>query len=377
MPRYQHTSHLVSASLSHLLPRLPRARHPELVREILFQQGWAGLDERMLFAGEGTAMLDFLLGSTEVEDPEGVLPRAAAGEPLIFCTFHTGSYRLVNVLLGAAGVSFSLVVDRLTREGQGETFLRIYETFRERTGSGIRMDVLDAESSRIGLQAMRRVRAGGSLLFYIDGNTGVGGVHRRDDRMVRVRFLGHTLHARKGIAFLSHATGVPIVPVLCERTGGSSRRITFLSALHPDGEADREAYSTGATQAVYSLLEPLLQRAPGQWEGWLYVHKYLDEKELHDAVEARPARAAETPPDGDPLVLDAERFTLLRLRDTPVLFDRATYQATPLSESLHAAIAGFAPTSGAPAPGSPARASDGLVRRLAERGILVRARSHP
>lgn len=369
--RLDYATQLASASLSHFLPGLPRERHPEVIRDIRLNMRWAALDERSLFRDAGTETLDFLLESTEVVDPEGVLERAARGEPFLFCTFHSGSYRLVNVVLGSAGVSFSLVIAQDTLNTQGEEYLQVYESFKARTASRIQMDLLNAEASNIGLQAMRRIRGGRSLLFYIDGNTGVGGALRRDDKLVPVRLLGRTLYARKGIAFLSHATRAPIVPVVCERTGWLSRRITFHPALSPSADAERESFCREATQAIYAVLEPLLERAPEQWGGWLEVHRFLDLEALGEA--APPPGAAGAPAADDLLVLDAERYALLRLSGAAVLFDRAAFRAIPLSAPLQAAISTFSAPARADAPspsGAPVDAE--LVRALFGRGILVR-----
>ncbi|MGH8402669.1 MAG: hypothetical protein ACRESO_04610, partial [Gammaproteobacteria bacterium] len=77
-----------SANLHHLLPDIPLRVHPEIIDEILLHRLMAELDEDSFF----------LLGNTRIEDPHSVLTTAKS-EPVIFCTFHLGSYRLINTLL--------------------------------------------------------------------------------------------------------------------------------------------------------------------------------------------------------------------------------------------------------------------------------------
>lgn len=180
---------LASASLSHLLPDISKDQHPQLLREIYFHQSWATLDERHFDPAD--PVFGFLLESTDLADPESVLARAASGEPFVFCTFHFGSYRLLNALLAQHGVRFDLVVDRASLRRQGDKWMRILHAIHTGRGDeGVPQTLLDAEDPRVGLQAIRRVKRGGSLVLYIDGNTGTGGVRRRDEKLIEIEFLG-------------------------------------------------------------------------------------------------------------------------------------------------------------------------------------------
>ena len=97
---YRNKPHFVSATLSHLLPGVDRSRHFELTREILFHQQWSALDERSFFLPE----------TTNVVDHDNAIAGAVGGKAVIFCTFHVGSYRLLNTLLTRAGAKFALVI---------------------------------------------------------------------------------------------------------------------------------------------------------------------------------------------------------------------------------------------------------------------------
>ena len=322
---------LVSAVLSLLRPELPRARHAAFTREVAWYQAWAGFDERELVKDGDSSGLDWLLATTAVDDPADVLGRAAAGEARIFCTAHVGSYRLLNAVLAGLGAPFALVVDARTVREQGGQFMRSFEEIAASRGLPMRQALLDAEAPSVGVQVLRLLRRGVSVVFYIDGNTGTGGMARRDDSMTRVRLFGRALWVRRGVAYLAHAAGVPLVPVFNERTAADARRLTVHRSLTPAADEDRERFAARATQEVYDLLAGYLTRVPSQWEGWLYLHRFLDTAEL------RPAAAPDVAPpclgDDDVLSVDGDRFALLRTRAERLLLDRATLTARPLSAS--------------------------------------------
>ena len=361
----------VSAVLSLLRPGLPRARHEAFVRDVAFYQAWAGFDESETVQPDGDLSgLDWLLETTTVRDSGDVVRRAAGGEAQVFCTAHLGSYRLLNAALAAAGVQFALVVDARTVAEQGERFTRSFQRIAARRGSPMRLALLDAEAGNVGLQVLRLLRRGVSVVFYIDGNTGTGGMARRDEGMTRVRFFGQTLYARRGIAYLAHTARAPLVPVLNERTAIDARTLTFHPPIAPlDGE-DRASFSAAATQRVYDLLTEYLERVPTQWEGWLYVYRFLDT----DALRPAEALAHDEPPavlrDDDILSVDADRFALLRAREDRMLLDRATLSARTLSPAAHRLIDALSRPTRFGAVAAPDPATRALVARLLASGVL-------
>ncbi len=117
-------------------------------------------------------------------------------------------------------------------------------------------------------------------MFYIDGNTGVGGISDDKQKLVKIKFLNYEIYARKGVAFISHFTQTPIIPIISIRTGWLSREIHVHKPIFPDKNKERELYSKQTTQKLYRIFEKYLKLYPEQWEGWFYLHKFLDIKEL-------------------------------------------------------------------------------------------------
>ncbi|MGB9429235.1 MAG: hypothetical protein WCC11_05065 [Gammaproteobacteria bacterium] len=313
-----------SANLRHLLPDIPIEEHAGIIDEILFNRDCSDLDEDSFF----------LLKSTTISDPGSILI-AAKEKPVIFCTFHYGSYRLINPLLMSRGFNYILPVEDKIYATQTARYMENHAGCQKYFNSTSQFLVVNAEESTAALTMARKARAGWSLLAYIDGNTGVQGAGRRDAKMVRVPLLGKPIYARKGIAFLSHFLKMPIVPVICEITGPMERTITFHDKIEPfaDGE-DREAYCRMATEKLYAILGAYLEKNPSQWLGWLELQKYLDtdglsNDEPSDKQDAHSVSLADNHVDHK-LMFNHRRFGFIVQDDERVLLDKATYKLLSL-----------------------------------------------
>lgn len=187
----------------------------------------------------------------------------------IFTTFHYCSYRLLPFLLGRAGFDICLVVTKDVLSKQALQYLKL----KQKGNYDIRFKILDAESKIIVKECIKAIRSGYSMLFYIDGNAGVGGMNRRDDSLIEVNLLSKKLLSRKGIAFLSSLTKKPVVPVIANKTNFNKLTFDFSQPLAVPERTDRSLQQT--TQAIYSKLEPYLRCAPYKWEAWLYLYKWI------------------------------------------------------------------------------------------------------
>jgi hypothetical protein len=189
--------------------------------------------------------------------------------------------------------------------------------------------------------------------------------------MTRVRFFGRTLFARRGIAYLAHTARVPLVPVFNERTAIDARILTLHPPIAPlDGE-DRASFSATSTQRVYDLLTEYLERVPTQWEGWLYVYRFLDTDALRPAEALAHDEPSAVLRDDDILSVDADRFALLRARGDRMLLDRATLTARMLSPAARRLIDTLSrPTRFGAVAAPPDPATRALVARLLASGVL-------
>jgi KDO2-lipid IV(A) lauroyltransferase len=342
--------HLCDANLRYFFPHLSRESREAIIAEVLFQQNMAVLDQKQYD----------LVETTQLHDPSGIVSGGRLTGSHIFCTYHTGSYRHLFHFLMRAGAECVLFLAGNTLNKQGQGFLAdALEAARVRgwTGTLRTVNAQDRNSLLFGLRALKR---GASLVIYIDGNAGVGS-NKENGSLVPVRFFGQHIMARSGIAYLSHLARAPVVPVVCRRDASHALSLTFHQPIVPGG-GDREQYAARTTQALYTLLEQSIADAPGQWEGWLYVERYLQR-----SAEVRPA--ARTGEEGAAeLRANTDRFALLLYGDQPVLLDKARHSCLMLDA---AAADVFRTAVERPSARAELDLSNARVRKLLDMGALA------
>ncbi len=311
---------LCSANRHHYLPT-HSTTDAEFYEQVIQYRDWASMDEHE----EEAYLLTRFTGDTSFLADIQARPR-------VFCTLHLGSYRLINHFLCRHAVPFTLVIDNATLQEQGDKFLAMKAADSASNGGSFR--ILNAESASIGLQMIREVKAGRSLLFYIDGNTGVSGMDRRDEKLTVVPFLKRQVFARKGIAFLAHVTGSPIVPLVAYRHGDADFETRFFSPIIPDAGQPRDEFAVNTTRRIFELFEPALRRYPTQWEGWLYMNRFVDLSALREQHDPQPNLTLAPIDLPTQPVFNHARYSLFVQADQSQLFDRLTYQTFNVSGQL-------------------------------------------
>jgi lauroyl/myristoyl acyltransferase len=326
--RESNSRQFASANLRQLLPTIPVDEHDRIINDIAFHQACAVLDEDSFF----------LLGSTQINDPDSVL-ESAKNKPVIFCTFHLGSYRLINSLLVSRGFNYILPVESFHYKEQKAGYLENSSKCQAHFHSTSQFVVVDAEQPTAALTMARKARAGWSLLAYIDGNTGVKGSAQHNDKLLRIPLLGRPIYARKGIAFLSHFLKLPIIPVTCEITGALERRMTFHAAIESGGpDEGRDSYCLRATTSLYAVLGEYLKRNPSQWLGWLTMLQYLDADDIsnNNSSDEHDVRAVFISENNKryKLMFNHQRFGFVVNDGQRVLLDKVAYKLLSIPNNI-------------------------------------------
>ena len=338
--------HLADANLMHFFPALGTAQRRAIIAEVFWQQNMA----------MGDYTRHTLIDTTKVVDLAGAL--GSGGAPHIYCLYHVGSYRHFFHFLARENIDCALFIAGKTLELQGQGIRD-----GENKAWGGRLDMIDAEAGNSLLRGARALKRGQSVAIYIDGNSG-SGANWENNRLQAVEFFGKTLLARTGIAYLSHLSGVPIVPVTCKRGMTGPLSLTMHPPIKPDGAA-RDAYVCDATRALYALLEREIADSPGLWEGWLYVQKYLQSRpQMEERILPQRELGADTL-----IKANLDEFAVLDFGGKPMLLDKQRHSCSMLDEPTaevfrNAAQSATVPGADAIAPG---------VRHLFEIGALVAA----
>lgn len=311
---------IVSAGLLNYLPEIPFLNHQSIFTKILsYQRSNIQTQNKISSEGFGTENLN-----------EETLTYVQT-RPVIICTFHLASYKLINHFLAEHEISYSLVTSSQVVKTQSGFYQNERTTlYQDRTGSSF--ELIDAESSSCALQMLRTLKNGKSLLIYIDGNIGSGIKTRDNANNCIINFLGQQIYARKGAGFLSHAANVPILPVLCYNHLEMGLKLRFFDLLFPTLQTEREAFAAEVTQKLYDLATPFIKRYPEQWEGWLYLHKvaFLIVPQIQSKACANTYNSY--------LFFNSMLFGIFNVNSSFYLFNKRDYMSYPINDHLYSLL---------------------------------------
>lgn len=307
--------HIVSAGLLNYLPKIPYKKHEEIFKNILFHQQLSILEQDAMH----------LIHTMAIENFTSHTAQLLKEKPAIICTFHTGSYRLINLLLAKNGIPFSLVISQKVLQAQGSMFKRLFSRY-SKTKNTNSFNLINAESPGSALCMFRELKKGKSLVIYIDGNTGAVAQTNQNENSCCISFLNQQIMARKGVGFLSHAAEVPILPVVCYRKSIEEITLHFFDMIYPDRKKDRNMFAQEITQRIYDMATPIISRYPEQWEAWLYLHKI--------ARIIKPVAINTLLPkvkSGGKLMFNNLQYGLFRVSQKNYIFNKSNYVAYPIS----------------------------------------------
>jgi len=313
---------LVSAGLHNYLPQIPYEEHEPIFKKILMHQRLSLLEQSY------QEVLKYLTCEGLSEEKSSLLKSGGC----IICTFHTGSYRIVNHILTKNEMPFTLVVAKSVLESQGAEIAKLHRLFTGAAGEAA-VGMIDAESASAGLQMLKELKKGKNLVLYIDGNAGSGDDQSEKNNLCSVQFLAQSVFARKGIAFLAHIAKVPILPVVGYRKGSDDIRLKFFSPIYPDLNESRESFSQIATQKIYDCAAPIIEAYPEQWEAWSYLHKSVHITHPKPIKNALPTPVKIIMPN-DLLMFNSREYGVFKIQEDSYLFRKADYTSFPIEDQL-------------------------------------------
>lgn len=315
-PETERQFNFVSAELLNFLPEIPFAKHHSIFENILLNVGLSKLEREYPRIIKSVLIRNF---STETQN-------YIRNKPCIFCAWHFGAYRLINHFIAQKRIPYFLVVSRqiLQSEGRG-----LSETFKRQYPDNKMLQIVDAESPAAGLRILKLIKQGYSALFYIDGNTGTGNTCHSANNCC-IEFLGSRMYARKGVAFLSHLSETPILPVISYRDNTDQNTFSFHDLIFPDLALERDEFAINCTQMLYNFFAPGVKRYPGQWEAWLYLYKVLKSNDTKlDTVKS---------PDDDcskRIILNTGFYGVFRWKEECYLFNKRNYTSFPINRDIY------------------------------------------
>ncbi len=253
------------ANMRNLLPEWMDQHDRETVfLDYMCEKTLAALDQQVLERIEDVRISgSFLAPLVEKESPK------------IFCGYHLGSFRAIIGYLAYLGFDFSVVVNKDVYQNQAKEIQQTVSSLNAKAGKSSQLNIICADDLDAAYQMVRAVRNGHSLIVYADGNTGVGGAFRQDEKMQQVSFLNREIAVRQGIPYLAQLLKIPIIPVISFRDAAYEIVLHFLPPIRAKEGESKQDFCRSTMQTLFAYLEQWLKRYPLQWEGWGYIHRQL------------------------------------------------------------------------------------------------------
>lgn len=301
---------LASTNLSQFLPKINKNKHKRIVKEILYHQKLTWNQQSNLSVIKKCKIKGYKIDESI--------------EPSIFCSFHLGVYRLNLSYLLYKKIPVSLVASSEVIRKQKNEIINHYKNITGKED----FVIINSESSTSLLQMARELKNGRSLFIYIDGNSGVGGISREKGSMLKTKFFNRPIFVRKGVAFLSHFTKTRIILMMSYRKC-LINNIQIYNPIYPSLTNEREKYCIEKTNYIYSLFSEYLKKYYKQWEGWFYIHKYLDTKSLNSNYREEIVKEKKH------YQFNKKRYDFIFIDKDIYLFDRYTYLSYKIDSDNH------------------------------------------
>ncbi len=324
--KYSASEAFCSANFNVLLPNLDHKEHRQRFREVLFNQSMAFFERIDYDLIDNLDLSDFHL-------PE------YNGKGFLLCSYHYGAYKLISSALIKSNRKFFLVInDSVTQDVRNENFENFQLAKKRYNNTAQEKFVhVSAQSKNFIFDTKELIEQGYIMLMFLDGNSGMDGIMKHNSKnMVEISFLNKSIFVKQGLSSLSHAYNVPILPVFSNRKKGSNIvKIESFDLIHPDLTIPRKEYSQEITQQLYRVLEHKVAQEPFEWEGWLYVHKWLNIEKL-TPNKTNPSSTKKT----EELSFNAKKYAPFVIVKDYFLLDKDTHLTYKINEKYKKVIDG-------------------------------------
>lgn len=215
---------------------------------------------------------------------------------LLVALFHFGSHREVCLDLASMAVPYIAPVAKQAYFNCVELMARGPEAFADA------MRLVAVEDPRVGRQLLSGLRAGRIGLIYVDGNMGPEG-DRVEEGAVEVDFVGRRIKVKAGIARLSQALRIPVLPLFVDRPEDARcpPSVRAGGLLMPPENDDARAT---LMQRLYDSLAEAVTDDPAAWEFAFCLHRWIVDAPFQPQTIRVPSEA--------PLAVQTRRVALLQ-----------------------------------------------------------------
>ena len=319
--KYSFSFALFSANIKKFLPHIPKSDYKRCFQETLYHKWISGLEQHDM---------EYLKKTKVINNSSIDLENLNIKQPLIFASFHLGSYRSFNSILYELGHKIVIVIDESVFIKQQENILNNVGPLLKCKESSdfIILNVMDKTSI---FKLKNLIEQGYIMSVYLDGNTGINSDNVTFSKSyIPIQFLNNTIYVKNGIGKLAALLGAKIIPIIAHRDGEENNHIEFYKEIQISDFDNKQEFAVKSIEKAYNLFEEMLYKYPTQWESWLYIHKWF-KRDFSTPFNFESDNVSVNK-------FNDKRYAIFKLVDSFFLFDLFDYQSYPITPEISKAL---------------------------------------
>lgn len=314
---YRYT--LFCANIKKFLPLINPKEYYKMFQDLLYYQYSSDIEQNSL---------DYLDASKIINRSNINLDNYKNEHPIIFATFHLGSYRLINSLLYEKGFKIALIIDESVFASQLTKFTdTLNNVLRPKENSDLVILNVNDRTSIFKLKQL--ISEGYVMSVYLDGNKSINNKKQDFSKgYIKIPFLNNKIFVKNGVGMLAKFLNAKIVPVVAYRDDLDTNFIEFGSEISINDYKSKEEFSIKSIELCYKKLEEKLILYPTQWECWLYIHDWFirDFNVPYSNIKNLKKE------------FNTERYNTFIVKECYFIFDLYSYQSFPIEKKLFEAL---------------------------------------
>jgi hypothetical protein len=250
-------------------------------------------------------------------------------------SYHYGSYHLITTMLIKLNlktivcVNNNVLIDTNSKKDIEENLEQVNILKKEKDNK-CDLKFLSVQDELFVYKIKDYLNENYVVLIFIDGNSGLDGIMNFENKhKTEIKFLGQLIKVKYGIPSLAFSFNVPIIPVFLLRNRNKFILKTT-EHIYPDKLKSKEDFSIYAIAKIYKELEKQLLIDPFQWEGWLYIHRWLKVESLND----KEIKFKNTSNNINKLEFNNEKFEFFTLKGNNFILNKNTHLSYEIDDNL-------------------------------------------
>ncbi|WP_407483255.1 hypothetical protein [Elizabethkingia meningoseptica] len=229
----------------------------------------------------------------------------------IYVTMHLGPYKTIIASIISNAINLCIPVTEYIYINKKGEYMKGIESIKEKVNGNI--SIVNIETREGLSQLIKNIRNGYSVLLYLDGNSGFGGMERDDDKLIKITFFKQTIYVRKGAYKLAHLLKLSIIPVVSFFNTQGTPQIEYLNDWKTDIINQSEV---DVMQQLWEIYEKYISLYKGQWEAWTYANIYSREQDI-----SKNKKQNKNISNTNLLIFNSQRFDFIIDNDKYFIYD--------------------------------------------------------